>query len=80
MERRHDKEVEDSILKNRPHDPCHARLTLFCFELEDEDNEANEGDDICKDIRLMFTCKMVDNRYQQAQPVPYRPTRWTEGR
>jgi hypothetical protein len=47
MERSHDKEVQDAILENRSHQPSHFRLAQLCFVLEDEANDANEGDQIC---------------------------------
>lgn len=66
VEPRHDEEIKNAILKKGSHQAGHARLALISLELEDEDNKANEGKDVCGGIKLLNICEAVKNRYQQA--------------
>ena len=80
VEPRHDEEIKNAILKKGSHQAGHARLALISLELEDEDNKANKGNNICNDVRFLNIRETVDNRYRRAQFVTCRPTRWHQGR
>lgn len=53
VKRSHDEEIQDAILENRSHQPRHARLAVVGFELEDEDDNANQGNQVCDNVRLL---------------------------
>lgn len=80
MESHHDEEKENAVLEDRPHYPGHARLAEVGFELQDEDDNAKEGKEVCMDVRFLGICETVGNKYQRARPVTYRPTRRSQGR
>ena len=75
MEHRHDEKIENAVLKNSSHQAGHARLASLSLELEDEDNEANESNDVCGDVRFLGTHKTVKSRYLRGQSATCRPTR-----
>lgn len=58
MERSHDGEIQDAILKNRSQQPSHTRLAVLSFEPEGEGNDANEGNQICEDVRFPDICEI----------------------
>ena len=75
VERRHDEEIENAVLENGSHQAGHARLAPISLELEDEDDEANESNDVCEDVRFLDTCETVRNKYLRARSATCRPTR-----
>ena len=52
MERRHDEEIQNTVLENGLHQPAHAGLTVVSFELEDEDDNTNKGDEVCWECKV----------------------------
>jgi hypothetical protein len=69
----HGEEIQDSVLENRSQQPIHTQLAVVSFELEGEENNANEGNNICEDLRFPETCETGNNAYQQMRPATCRP-------
>ena len=80
MEPHHDEEVEASVFEDRSHQPGHAGLTVVGFQLEDEDDDANEGNKVYLDVRFLDICETTGSEYQRAQPATCRPTCRPQGR
>jgi hypothetical protein len=78
----HDEKVENAALENRSRQPIHARLAVASFELQGEDDNANESNKLCGDVRILEIYGTVGNRYQQTQPATCTPTRqpWKQRR
>ena len=74
MECRHDEEIENAIFENGLHQPAHAGLTVVSFEPEDEDDNANKGDKICRSVRFLNICVAIGDKYQLQRPATCRPT------
>lgn len=53
VEPRHDKEIHDAVLKDRSHQPVHARLAVVRLELQDEDDKANEGNKVYRNVSFL---------------------------
>lgn len=73
MEHCHDEEIKNAVLKDRSHQPGHARLTTVSFEFKDEDDDAGESNKIYKGVSFLDMCETVGNRYQRGQPVTCMP-------
>jgi len=74
VERRHDEEVENAILENCSQQTSHAGLAVVSFELEDEGDNANKGDEVCRSMRFLDIREMIGNVYRRARPATCRPT------
>lgn len=64
VEPHHDEEVQNAVLNDRPHQSRHTRPAIVHSELQDEGSDANEGNQVCKDVRLPNTYKITNN-YQR---------------
>ena len=53
VEARHDKEVKNAVLENRPHKPGHARPVTAGPVFHREDDDANDGNKICQSVRVL---------------------------
>ena len=43
----HNEEIKNAVLEDSSHQPGQTRLALIGFELRDEEDDANEGDQVC---------------------------------
>ena len=80
MEACHDEEVEDAVLEDCSHQPGHARLAVVGPVFQHEDDDANDGNKIYKDMRVPDLDGIVDNRYRRRRPVIDRSTRRSQKR
>lgn len=70
MEHHHNEEIEDAVLKNRPHQSGHTRLASVRFEFGHEDDKADEGDNVCKNIRFLSArWTTVDTSERNLRPI-----------
>ena len=70
MEHHHNEEIEDAVLKDRPHQSGHTRLASVRFELGHEDDKADEGDNVCKNIRFLSArWTTVDTSKRNLRPI-----------
>jgi len=74
VESHHDEEVEGSVSEDRSHQPGHPGLAVISFQLEDEDDDANEGNKVYLEVRFSDICETVGSKYQRTQPATCRPT------
>ena len=55
MERRHDEEIQNTVLENGLHQPAHPGLAVVSFELQDEDDNTNKSDKVCRGVRVWIS-------------------------
>ena len=63
----------NAVLGNGLHQPAHAGLAVISFKLEDEDDNANKGDNICQDVRFLDIREAVGKIYLRPLPATCRP-------
>ena len=69
VERGHDEKIENAILENCLHQPGHSGLAMVSFKLEDEDDDANEGDKVCRVVRPPDIYETGRNKYLRRRPA-----------
>ena len=74
MERRHDEEIQNTVLENGLHQPAHPGLAVVSFELQDEDDNANKSDKVCRGVRVLDIRGTAGNKYLQKRPGTCRST------
>ena len=49
--------MQNAVLKNRPQQPAHARLTVVNSELQCEDDNAGGGDKVCNSASVWISVR-----------------------
>ena len=52
VERRHDEEIENTVLENRSHQPVHVRPAVTSFELKNKKDHANKSNEVYRGCEL----------------------------